>query len=389
MYYSSFGALTVVILVINNIQILKRVDSEENSTVHRRYRQFLYSLILFCVADIFWGMLYEVGIIPLVYLDTALFFVTMGLTVYLWMRYIVEYLDRRGFFSKAITYAGAFIFAFQFVTLIVNLFIPIVFKFDRDTKEYLPGKARYVMLSLQVVLFAVTAVYPLMIAKHMEGKDKLRHNAIGISGIVMTVFIVLQTIYPFLPFYAVGCLIGCSIIHSFVELDQKEEFDRQIGSFRKLAYKDALTNVRNKTAFAEQKFILDKMIKEGALKDFGVVVFDVNNLKVVNDTYGHDEGDKYIRRGCKLICNSFKHSPVFRIGGDEFVAFLEGDAYKERGVLLTLFNDRVNENLKSGGVVVSAGMSVFDPAIDRDFDSVFDRADKKMYDRKNELKSNG
>lgn len=388
MYYSSFGLLTVVITVINNIQILRRADSEDNPRVRRVYRQFLFSLILFCVSDILWGTLYELRIIPLAYIDTALFFASMGLTVFLWMRYIVAFLDRKGIFSRVLTIAGAFIFAFQIVSLIVNIFYPVVFHFD-ETKEYVPGKARYVMLSLQVVLFAVTALYPLMRAFGMEGKDRMHYKAVGISGIVMTAFIILQTKDPFLPFYAVGCLIATSIIHTFVEIDRKEDFDRQIGSFRKMAYKDVLTSVRNKTAFAEQKFVLEKMIAEGALKDFGIVVFDINNLKIVNDTYGHDEGDRHIRRGCKIICNSFKHSPVYRIGGDEFVAFLEGDAYKERGVLLTLFNDRIEDNIKNGGVVVSAGMTVFDPETDKDFDSLFERADKKMYERKNEIKSRG
>jgi GGDEF domain-containing protein len=57
-------------------------------------------------------------------------------------------------------------------------------------------------------------------------------------------------------------------------------------------------------------------------------MFDLNDLKHINDRYGHERGDEYIVNCCRLICQVFKHSPVFRIGGDEFVALLRGEAGK-------------------------------------------------------------
>lgn len=54
-----------------------------------------------------------------------------------------------------------------------------------------------------------------------------------------------------------------------------------------------------------------------------MIVFDINNLKIINDTLGHDFGDILIIDSCKLICKVFKRSPVYRIGGDEFVVILE------------------------------------------------------------------
>lgn len=388
MYYSSFGMLAVVLIVIINIQSMRKPVGEIEPPVHKRYRQFIYSLIAFCVADIMWGIIYDRRIMILAYLDTSLFFGTMGVTVFLWMRYIVSFLNRRTAFSKILTYTGGGIFAFQILSLTVNAFYPFVFHFD-DTKEYIPGKARYLMLSLQVILFFATAVYCFARSARTKGRDKRHNRAVGLSGVIMTIFIVLQTAYPFAPFYAVGCLITTCIIHTFVEIDDKEEQDRQIGSFKRMAYKDALTNVKNKTAFNEIKNTLDGFIKDGSLKDFGLVVFDVNNLKKINDTMGHEAGDRYIQHGCKLICNTFKHSPVFRIGGDEFIAILEGEDYKERGVLVTLFNDKVENNIRGGGVVVSSGMSTYDPGSDKCFDDIFQRADKKMYEQKSRLKAKG
>ncbi len=388
MYYSSFGLLAVVIIVIINLQAMRKPVGEIESPVHKRYRHFLYSLLMFCVADIMWGIVYDMRTMALAYFDTSLFFASMGLTVLLWMRYIVSFLNRKNTFSKLLTYSGGGIFAFQILALAINAFYPFVFRFD-DNREYVPGNGRYLMLCLQAILYIITAFYSFVRATQVKGRDKRHHRAVGLSGIVMTVFIIVQTAFPFAPFYAVGCLLTTCVIHTFVEADEKEEHDREVGSFKRMAYKDALTNVKNKTAFNEIKSTLDQLIRDGSLKDFGLVVFDVNNLKKVNDTMGHEAGDKYIQHGCKLICNTFKHSPVFRIGGDEFIALLEGEDYKERGVLLTLFNDKVENNIRGGGVVVSCGMSKYDPDKDSSFDDIFQRADKKMYEQKSKLKAKG
>ena len=83
----------------------------------------------------------------------------------------------------------------------------------------------------------------------------------------------------------------------------------------------------------------------------------------------------------------YKHSPVFRIGGDEFVVLLERDDYENRDSLLGTFNQTIDENQKTGKVVISCGMAVYNPEEDRDYNDVFSRADQLMYDRKNQLKS--
>ena len=118
-----------------------------------------------------------------------------------------------------------------------------------------------------------------------------------------------------------------------------------------------------------------------------MVVFDLNDLKYVNDNLGHESGDKYIKDGCTLICKTFTHSPVFRIGGDEFAAFLTNEDYNNRDELIYEFNSQVEDNLTNGGAVVSAGISVYDAEKDSGYDEVFARADVLMYDRKKELKA--
>lgn len=79
-------------------------------------------------------------------------------------------------------------------------------------------------------------------------------------------------------------------------------------------------------------------------------------------------------------------SPVYRIGGDEFVAILEGADYDAQDALLADFDRQMEENLTQGKVVVSAGVSRFMPGQDDSFRAVFERADERMYQRKRALK---
>ena len=203
---------------------------------------------------------------------------------------------------------------------------------------------------------------------------------------MMTVFIALQTLYPLLPFYAAGCLLATSLIHSFVYKDQVEEHSRELEQGKQIATRDPLTGVKNKLAYIEKIVDIEERVEEEALKNYGVVVFDVNGLKIVNDTLGHDAGDEYIKSACRLICVTFKHSPVYRVGGDEFVAILEGDDYENRTALLKSFDDTVEENKTEGRVVVAGGLAIYDAEIDEKYSDVFKRADTKMYERKKQLK---
>ena len=156
-----------------------------------------------------------------------------------------------------------------------------------------------------------------------------------------------------------------------------------------MAYTDSLTGVKNTHAYVEKEKLVDERIAEREIDEFGVVVFDLNDLKKVNDTKGHEAGDDYIRKACHCICVTFKHSPVYRVGGDEFVAFLEGEDYQNRKKLLAAFETQIEENLHRGEFVIASGLAVFRPGYDNSYRRVFERADQRMYDRKGSLKAMG
>lgn len=157
----------------------------------------------------------------------------------------------------------------------------------------------------------------------------------------------------------------------------------------KLANIDPLTGVKSKLAYFNKEREMDGLIEEGESPEFSIAVCDLNGLKNINDTLGHQTGDMYIREASALICRTFAHSPVYRIGGDEFAVVMSGDDYRIRHELIKKIHDASVENLLLGKVVVSAAEAAFDPAEDRDFHSVFERADKRMYEEKIELKKLG
>jgi len=161
------------------------------------------------------------------------------------------------------------------------------------------------------------------------------------------------------------------------------------------AYKDALTMVRNKAAFIVFLNELDDRIrtaKKDKKPEFAICMFDCNDLKGINDTYGHDKGDIFIRNACRLICDVFKHSPVFRLGGDEFVCVLEGESLADRENLCAEFEARsaeINKDVENpwDRINIASGIAIYDHESDTDSADVLKRADKRMYEDKDRKKS--
>ena len=384
MTYARVGLLAVVLHVIINADTLFRTDST-NSESRRKYRVFLFAVMAFYISDLFWGVFLELKVLVPAYIFTVMFFISMGLTVYLWIRYIRAFLNQKNFWSNILLYVSTILFILEIGILIANFFTPLMFSYSSDG-EYHPSQAREIILDIQILIFNIVGVYTLIRAFILKDRDRSRHVAIGISGLLMAFFIWLQARYPMTPFYSMGLLIATSVIHTFVLVDARVESAQKLGSYMRVAYKDALTNVRNVNAYTEVKEKIEKDIRTGKAPAFGVIVFDLNNLKHVNDTLGHEAGDKYIQDSCHMICDVFKHSPVFRIGGDEFVAILTNDDYRYRDTLLSHFNEMADKNQIVGGPVIAAGISLFDPENDTRLDDVFTRADSAMYMRKRELK---
>ena len=173
----------------------------------------------------------------------------------------------------------------------------------------------------------------------------------------------------------------------FHKIGERMALQSELTTARNMAYKDPLTGAKSKQAWTQTLETMNRTIKEGRTPVFGVGVFDLNDLKKINDVRGHGAGDRYIREGCQLICDCFQHSPVFRIGGDEFAVILERTDFENRERLMAAFDRQMEENRRQGTVVVSGGIAAFEPGRDSSVQAVFERADARMYERKKQLKA--
>lgn len=177
--------------------------------------------------------------------------------------------------------------------------------------------------------------------------------------------------------------------HIIIAVANIDEAMQKEFAYQDMANKDSLTGVKNKRAYAQAEAELDDYIAKCTQPPFSVVVCDINGLKEVNDTKGHNAGDAFIRNACSIICNIFKHSPVFRIGGDEFAVIMKGSDYDERTHLMAELNKVLEANKHNGMVILAAGISDFDPDMDMRVQDVFERADNLMYDNKKICKALG
>lgn len=186
-----------------------------------------------------------------------------------------------------------------------------------------------------------------------------------------------------------GKHIVCCLENIEEEISKSEKKERDLQSAKLMARRDDLTGVRNSNAYREYIISIDSEISSGKeISHFGIVMFDINDLKLINDTRGHSFGDEVIQRASRIICEIYKHSPIFRVGGDEFVAVLSEHDYEHRDELIKKLREETLANRRSrSGPVVACGMAVFDPEIDSSVDSVYERADKMMYADKKDLKS--
>ena len=167
-----------------------------------------------------------------------------------------------------------------------------------------------------------------------------------------------------------------------------DNMKENITDLNRRANVDALTSVRNKGVFANYiEEMQEKMNEAPESAAYAIGVFDCDDLKTVNDKCGHDKGDIYLRSASQLICKVFHHSPVFRIGGDEFAVVLRDEDLANKRKLITRFETTMEEINAAAGepweeVHIAMGIAVYDPQLDHSVMDTVRRADKVMYTNK-------
>ena len=166
----------------------------------------------------------------------------------------------------------------------------------------------------------------------------------------------------------------------------QDKLRAEIAEVHRMAYIDALTAVGNTAAYIETAGQLNSQIKDGTAR-FGVAFFDLNGLKMVNDSFGHEMGDKMLIDAANVVVRVFRKENVYRVGGDEFVAIVSTDSSEEMDSLF----EKVEKELEKENTIdkayqypisLSKGYAVYRRGEDYEFKSVFQRADVAMYQDK-------
>lgn len=308
---------------------------------------------------------------------------------------LVLYLDAAfGFQMKWVVPAVCFLSAAEFTFCTIMHFAGVM-----DYHETLG--LTHVMLAVSAVLL----LYELLKNALLTRESKVRNvykaiRTVGLMGICFATGIDIVRYYrghnsDSAMFVRIGLLIfilcyGSASLEktvNAVKLGVQAEFVSQ------LAYRDGLTGVGNRTAFQERLEELEGEKKE--LSGIAIVMFDVNDLKYVNDHLGHQCGDELIVGSANIVRNAVESEggAVFRIGGDEFAGIFSGEDVKKRcESALSRFKQSMdghnavkNQALR---ISIASGYAVYDKEQeDEMLMDVYQQADVRMYENKKQIKS--
>ena len=157
-----------------------------------------------------------------------------------------------------------------------------------------------------------------------------------------------------------------------------------------LTYHDGLTGLLNERSYLKEIEEVDRFIEQNKLKEYAIILMDVNNIKVTNDTYGHRYGCHLIVRCGKMIPEFFKTSKMFHLGGDEFVIIVYGDDYKHLDEILEAYEEKLSYSLiQHEGVElifsVAYGYARYESGMK--YKDVLQKADNAMYENKKAVKA--
>lgn len=173
------------------------------------------------------------------------------------------------------------------------------------------------------------------------------------------------------------------ILTGIMDITEIKKAEEELSHY---ASTDALTGILNRRMGLKK---LEELIEKAKydFSEFVICFLDINNLKYVNDTYGHSEGDCYILTLCNIIKNELKENDIFfRMGGDEFViVFRDKNESQVQYIwdkLMKKLNNRNQMGEKPYSIMASHGLFYYCTGMDIDLEQMIEKADKQMYEEK-------
>ena len=247
MYYSMIGLIAIFVLIIVNQDILFNPKEVYHKPVWIVYRRFLFAVLIYHVTDVLWGILESKKLDQLLFADTTVYFIAMSVGIFLWAQFTVKYLGEENPFGHFIVFTSRLIAISIAVLVIANIFYPILFEVDANC-VYKALPVRYGVISAQILMFVLISLYAVsaMFRLQKEEAKSTKYQILAFFGMIMAILLFLQLIFPLLPVYSIGYMLGTCMLHTFVAADEKEEHRRELEETEKITeLKDTIVSLLN------------------------------------------------------------------------------------------------------------------------------------------------
>lgn len=379
-YYASANMVGAIIFGIMLIHDCLGVDRQEKQI---KYDQALIAFMLYFISDVIWAG-FDSGVFPSSRLSALITnfsnFVIMTGIIYCWLKFVlaVEEVSNRN--SMKLRLLLSLPFRISVLILVVTYIINPLLLIDENLKS-----TRVFDLFLVVVPYiylVAIIVYTIKKARHtVDPTEKKKHLYIGFFPILVVIGGLLQMLLmPTLPIF-------CFSSNIFMLIFFIKSIDSQIST-------DPLTKLNNRGQFARY-ISQESNLRIDGRKTFAIMM-DINDFKMINDTYGHAEGDKALIILSQALVHAVRNQnmPLFlgRYGGDEFVMIAHPEESHEIEVLIETIRNFVAAKCEKENkpYILSIGIG-YDEYLDNQesFSECMRRADEKLYTDKKNCKKNG
>lgn len=327
----------------------------------------VYSIPLYSVTLVEYMTLYMSPLPLLIYLyENVKNLEKKGLRIIYWILFVVLFgFDVVAFalHAKDIVHFAAVLKYWQGLIVIALLYFTVVLI---KNLKYSKKISRLYLIGMLIIFGCVGYDMIRYYAERFLGHNYLTIKGVSSIGVLIFIFILIFTFY----------------INVTEKMMQEKERDFLIKS----AYTDDLTQLSNRRYCSEYM----KKIDEEEIPDYAVVCFDLNNLKVTNDTYGHVKGDILIKSAAEVISGVFgAYGVVGRMGGDEFIAIIDSSDQEEIDHLVEEFlgnMERKNKEDTELGLSIAYGYALSYEMEEKNIEKIYRIADNRMYENKRNVK---
>ena len=342
--YSVIGFIAIAVQLIINYRVMFVSEANSERKAGKMYRMLMISMLAYYVTDTLWGIFAGLNWIPLLFLDTTVYYVAMPLIIVSFYKYLVDYLGMKEWRGRLFTIFGQVFFGLEIIFLVANFFVPCFFWFD-ENDAYVAGPVRYIALWVQIAMFAFSSIVTFLDALKTEGTSRKRHLAIFFFSLIMLGAIVFQEKYPLLPFYALGCLFGNCVLHVYVVGDEQDEASVRLSNYKQAILSDALIALEANLSKDELYYGVwkDDEGNEIALKDMVGLELPCSNSqyqKTCNEKYVTANNNDFLEStDTKRLLESFEKG-ITEVTHDYEAKTLSGNqAWLRRNVAMTRNQD--------------------------------------------------